>query len=68
MRGGATEILLLQVRHVSNYGGYSVVARRNCGHAAASTKVTSDLGDLGVVRDPHIVIQWLRALARSSMG
>ena len=58
MRGGATEILLLPVRHVSNYGGYSVVARRNSGHAAASTKVTSDLGDLCVARDPHIIIQF----------
>lgn len=61
MRGGTTEILLLPVRHVSNYGGYWVVARRNYGHTAAATAsitVTSDLGDLSVGRDPHIVIQF----------
>ena len=41
-------------RHISNCGGYSLAARRNYGHTAATTAsimVTSDLGDSGVVRD-----------------
>ena len=48
-------------RHIPNYRGHSLADRRNYGHTAAVTAsimVTSDLGDSGVVRDPHSVIRF----------
>ena len=47
--------------HVSTYGGCSLADRRSCGHTAAATAslvVTGDLGDTGIVRDPHSVMRF----------